>query len=806
MEISDSSFSKQLLSVEALNQVQQALEQTAQENQALVLTEAVVSHPVDRADRFVLVLSESFSALLCGQATGTIYQTELTFTPDSIRVFAQQLLEQHPLVDWSEPLKQQLATIGPNHPTQQSQFTLKLVSLLTMPSHCQPAETALWQQIQQERLLNQVTSQIRQSLELPIILRTAVEQVRQFLQADRLVIYQFNAPSTTPLAEFVAVPVADPVLLAGEAFVEDKTLGQTGGGIELDKQFIHTSESPEHSIEQNSGQGVEQSDRQVTPYGSVIYEARASDQIPSVMHLSEAHCFVQELRHKDWRLLEIADAIEDVEVSYNSIPCLLEFLRRAQVRAKLIAPIRLQDQLWGLLIAHECSQPRRWQDSERRFLQQIAENLAIAISQAQLFAEVQQQKQTLEQRVIERTQDLRDALLTAQSANRAKSEFLAAVSHELRTPLACIIGMSATLQRWLKDVLTLRQQNFLTTIHESGEHLLSLINDILDLSQAEAGRMILNLQPISLTGIAQQTLKAFEGQASLQEVELELDLRIEPQRDSFVADPRRVRQILFNLLSNAIKFTPPGGKVTLRAFVQPELAIFQVKDTGIGIPEPQLPLLFQKFQQLDSSYHREYQGTGLGLALTKQLVELHGGWIEIESTVGVGSVFTVKLPVQQNHLLADTGRPAKVDQSISSQGRIVLVDPNEDSANFVCDLLLAAGYQVIWLLEGAAALNQLEVLLPAAVVLNVRLPDMDGSHLIRSLRQNPSTKHLKVLALVPNPPTPVPPPATVSITAGDHEATRAQQWQAIGANEVLQHPIHPEALLQTVRAFFTASD
>ncbi|WNZ26507.1 GAF domain-containing protein [Leptolyngbya sp. NK1-12] len=777
----------------------------AQENQALVLTEAVASHPIERVDRFVLVLSEPFSALLCGQATGTIYQTELTFTTDSIRLFAQQLLEQHPLVDWSESLKQQLATIGPNHPTQQSQFTLKLVSLLTMPSHCQPAETALWQQIQQERLLNQVTSQIRQSLELPIILRTAVEQVRQFLQADRLVIYQFNAPSATPLSEF-DLPMPDPALVAGETFAGDETLSETVGGIELSKQFIHASENPEQNIEQNFGQGAEQSARQVTPYGSVIYEARASDQIPSVMHLSDAHCFVQELRHKDWRLLEIADAIEDVEVSYNSIPCLLEFLRRAQVRAKLIAPIRLQDQLWGLLIAHECSQPRRWQDSERRFLQQIAENLAIAISQAQLFAEVQQQKQTLEQRVIERTQDLRDALLTAQSANRTKSEFLAAVSHELRTPLACIIGMSATLQRWSKDVLTPRQQNFLKTIHESGEHLLSLINDILDLSQAEAGRMILNLQPISLTGIAQQTLKAFEGQASLQEVELELDLRIEPQRDSFVADPRRVRQILFNLLSNAIKFTSPGGKVTLRAFVQPELAIFQVKDTGIGIPEPQLPLLFQKFQQLDSSYHREYQGTGLGLALTKQLVELHGGWIEVESTVGVGSVFTVKLPVQQNHLLAGTGQTAKFDQSISSQGRIVLVDPNEDSANFVCDLLLAAGYQVIWLLEGAAALNQLEVLLPAAVILNVRLPDMDGSHLIRSLRQNPSTKHLKVLALVPNPPTPDSPTATVSITAGNHEATRAQQWQAIGANEVLQHPIHPEALLQTVRAFFTDSD
>jgi two-component system sensor histidine kinase/response regulator len=775
MEIFNSSSLKQLLSSEALNQVQEALQQTAQEIQADVVTEAVAPPPTVGVDRFALVLSESFSALLCAQATGAIYQTDLSFEPETIRSFTQHLIEQHPGAVWTETLKKRINQIRSNDPISQSQFTLKLVSLLTMPSHCQPTETALWQQIQQEQLLNRVTSQIRQSLELPIILQTAVEQMQQFLQVDRLVIYQLNIPSTTLLSEFVP---------AHDSEVETTASAYTTPGDTTTGKQSATTE-----------QRVEQSARQVTQYGSVIYEARASDQIPSVMNLSDAHCFVQELRHKDWQLLEIADAIEDVEVSYHSVPCLLEFLRRAQVRAKLIAPIRLHDQLWGLLIAHECTRPRRWQESERRFLQQIAENLAIAISQAQLFAEVQQQKQTLEQRVIERTQALRDALLTAQSANRAKSEFLAAISHELRTPLACIIGMSATLQRWSKDVLTPRQQNFLKTIHESGDHLLSLINDILDLSQAEAGRMMLNLQPISLAGIAQQTLKAFEGQALLQEIDLELDLHIDPQRDSFIADPRRVRQILFNLLSNAIKFTSAGGKVTLRVFAQSELAIFQVKDTGIGIPEPQLPLLFQKFQQLDSSYHREYQGTGLGLALTKQLVELHGGWIEVESTVGVGSVFTVKLPVQQSHLLS-AGRAAKVDEPISNQGRIVLVDPNEDSADFICDLLLAAGYQVVWMIEGAAVLSQVEVLLPAAIILNVRLPDMDGSHLIRSLRQNPSTKHLKILALAPNRSAATHP---TEISA-DNEAMGVQQWQAIGADDVLLQPIHPEALLQKVRA------
>lgn len=736
METPDPSSFEQLLSSEAFDQLQAALEQTAQTIRAYVLTDATIA-PSNQsisqlvlANRFVVVLSKPFSALLRGQATGTIYQTELSFDPETITQFTAHLIEQHQNASWRKTLQKKSALARVNDPAYQSRFTLKMISLLTMPSHCQPTAAALQQQIQQERLLNQVTTQIRQSLELPVILKTAVEQVRQCLQVDRLVIYQLNAPTATLLKDF----------------------NQPGN--------------------RNSGQVV-------TKYGSVIYEARASDAIPTVMNLSDAHCFIQELRQKDWQTIEIADAIEDVETRYRALPCLLEFLRRAQVRAKLIAPIRLQNQLWGLLIAHECTHPRCWQDSERRFLQQIAENLAIAISQAQLYAEVQQQKQTSEQRVIERTQALRDAMLAAQTANRAKSEFLAMVSHELRTPLACIIGMSATLQRWSQDVLTDRQQNFLRTIHESGEHLLALINDILDLSQVEAGRMMLNLQPFSPAGLAQQTLKAFEGQAALQEIDLELDLHTDSVRDPFIADPRRVRQILFNLLSNAIKFTPAGGKVMLKVFAQPDLVVFQVKDTGVGIPEPQVPLLFQKFQQLDSSYHREYQGTGLGLALTKQLVELHGGWIEVESTVGVGSIFTVKLPVQK----ASTQKLSRANQLNfeQTQGRIVLIEPNEDSASLICDLLLAAGYQVVWVLEGLAAMSQLEMLLPAAVILNVCLPDIDGYHLIRSLRQNPGTKHLRVLAMIP-----------------DNSATH-DQWQAAGADEVLLQPIHPEALLQKIR-------
>ncbi len=191
-----------------------------------------------------------------------------------------------------------------------------------------------------------------------------------------------------------------------------------------------------------------------------------------------------------------------------------------------------------------------------------------------------------------------------------------------------------------------RQRDYLQTIHDSGEHLLEMINDILDLSQIEAGKTVLNITEFSLTNIAENTLESLLKKATTQQVSLKLDLQIDPRRDRFTADAERVVQILWNLLTNAIKFTPEGGSVTLRLWVEDDTAIFQVEDTGIGIPEEKLPLLFEKFQQLDPPYRRRYEGTGLGLALTKQLIELHRGRIEVESTAGIGSIFTVWIPVQ----------------------------------------------------------------------------------------------------------------------------------------------------------------
>ncbi len=603
---------------------------------------------------------------------------------------------------------------------------------------------------QQERrlLLNQVIAKIQGSLELPEILETTVAEVRQFLQADRLLIYQFEQPRVDTV-----IPMD-----AGSSTPDSPRLG-----------------SPATSDPPIAGP--------LEVVGYITYEARSRDRLASVLNYTEQLCFRQHpdypkkhLRHRQGQPL----AIDNVAQAYQHAPCMLKFLAQMEVKSKAVAPIIVGQQLWGLVIVHQCDTVRQWQPWEIEFLQHIAEHLAIAINQAQLYQQLQKQTQNLEVCVVERTQDLRDALVAAQAANRAKSEFLATMSHELRTPLTYIIGMSATLLRWSLGDLSPRQRDYLTTIQASGEQLLRVINDILDVSKIEAGRTVLEIRPFSLASLSRQTVDAFRSEATQNSIDINLDLKLANGQDTFVADPRRVRQILTNLLSNAIKFTPAEGKVTLRVRREPNDAVFQIEDTGIGIPAAAQALLFEKFQQLENVRQREHQGTGLGLALTKQLVELHGGTVKVASEVGVGSVFTVRIPLQRS------AAPLATEASDTAEplvGRIVLVEDNEETASLICDMLTAAAYQVIWIVDGSRVIDQVDLLQPAAVITSMTLASADGGDIIAALHQRTNGQKPRVLALLSDP-----------------DEALVKQALARGANACLAKPVDPRQLLTAVNA------
>jgi len=243
---------------------------------------------------------------------------------------------------------------------------------------------------------------------------------------------------------------------------------------------------------------------------------------------------------------------------------------------------------------------------------------------------------------------LQAAKLQAEAASRAKSDFLANMSHELRTPLNSIIGFSEVLQDELFGELNEQQKDYVNDINSSGKHLLSLINDILDLSKVEAGKMELEPGVFMLRKILEQSVSMLKEKAVKGGVSLKLN--VAPEADiEITADERKLKQIMFNLLSNAVKFTPEGGRVTVKARLLPDVIEISVSDTGIGMKSADMPRLFQEFSQLESAYDKKYEGTGLGLALTKRLVELHGGAIGVESEYGKGSTLIVTLPLKQPH-------------------------------------------------------------------------------------------------------------------------------------------------------------
>ncbi|MCE9644920.1 MAG: PAS domain S-box protein [Chloroflexi bacterium] len=375
-------------------------------------------------------------------------------------------------------------------------------------------------------------------------------------------------------------------------------------------------------------------------------------------------------------------------------------------------------------------------------------------------------------------------------ALRIKNEFLATMSHELRTPLNSILGISESLEEQIAGVLNEKQQKYIGIIRESGRHLLELINDILDLSKIEAGRMELDIHHVAVGKICESSLRLVRELG--QKKSLNVSFNLDGQVHIVSCDERRMKQCLVNLLSNAVKFTPPGSRIGLDVTGFPERneVEFTVWDQGIGIAQQDIQRIFKPFVQLDAGLTREYQGTGLGLALVAQIANMHGGRIRVESASGSGSRFTITLPwpPEAQAILSKGTAPISmlpIQRSDKNRnGRILLVEDTDVVVQLISEYLRYKGYEVILAQNGAEGLELASQEHPDLILMDVMMPVMNGLEATEKIRLDPSLKITPIIAL------------TALAMSGDME-----RCLAAGMNDYLSKPIQLQNLADMIEKY-----
>lgn len=379
-------------------------------------------------------------------------------------------------------------------------------------------------------------------------------------------------------------------------------------------------------------------------------------------------------------------------------------------------------------------------------LQQSMEELDLAHEELQSAnEELQHHYEELElsqEELLTSNEELSQANERVMEADRLKSEFLANMSHELRTPLNSVIALSGILLARMDGDLTGEQEKQVKIIKKSGKNLLELINDILDLSKIESGKMEISLEEFYIDDVVNDNKAIVTPLAS--EKEINISFIKKEEIPVIRSDRSKIKQILLNLLSNAVKFTPNGGSITIYATGKDGRAELRVTDTGIGIAKENLDKIFEEFRQIDGSSTREYGGTGLGLAITRRLVKLLGGEIRVESEIGKGSTFIINIPVTLDGVEAITETVNRIDPGRKT---ILAVDDDPSAIYVLKKYLEGEGYQVVPARNGAEAIRLAREVKPFAITLDIMIPGKDGWEVINELKGDPATEHIPIVVI-----------------------------------------------------------
>ncbi|OCR02225.1 hypothetical protein BCD67_10765 [Oscillatoriales cyanobacterium USR001] len=606
------------------------------------------------------------------------------------------------------------------------------------------AEKILQETAEREKSIARILQNMRQTLDFETIFNNVALEIRQLLNCDRTVIFRFNSDGS---GDFVAESVApgwSSVLHA----IKSETQS-TNSYLEYENCAAKILISELGMVGDNYLQRPPENNREE--------------------NISQFICLV----------------VENIELQ-NFSPCYVNFLKCLQAKAYIIFPFFCGAKVWGLLASYQNSSPRNWSKAEINTTIQIGTQLGVTLQQAELLAQTQKQSAGLQQ-----------AAIAAADANRAKSEFLAAMSHELRTPLNAILGFTQVMSR--DRSLNQQQQENLGIINRAGEHLLNLINDILEVSKIEAGQAELNFSGFDLIYLLFDLQEMLLLKAQSKGLQLIFD--IAPNVPKYIqTDERKLRQVLLNILENAIKFTERGS-VTLRVRIgleteenstkfpsqnlpQSVQLLFEIQDTGTGISATEIEQIFQAFTQTETG-KKSQQGSGLGLAISQKFVQLMGGDIAVRSILRQGTAFSFDIPVtlveERDIKIAKPHRQIIGLAPDHPKYRILVVEDRYESRLLLVALIRAIGFEVREAENGQEAIELWWNWEPHLIWMDMRMPIIDGYEATKHIKS-----HLKGQKTV-----------IIAITASAFEEERSLVFSA-GCDDFVRKPFRDEDILEMI--------